>query len=84
MHRPKVARLLLNNGADAHVRDSKNKTPLHLASRRGYLALVQLLLQRGCSDIHAQDYNGRTPFQNQRLDVMQLLLEHGADGRIAQ
>ena len=67
------------------------QTELHVASKRGHLDGVRLLLQHG-ADIHAQDDKGRTPFQvslasalgklhpgGKHQDVMQLLLEHGAE-----
>jgi len=76
-HRSEVTRVLLENGANANLRDSHNQTPLHLASRKGYLDVVRLLLQR-CSNIHAQDDEGRTPFQVASVrgheEVMRLLL----------
>jgi len=81
-----VARVLLENGMDANARDAKNQTPLHLASERGHLDCVRLLLQN-CADIHARDDEGQTPFQLasaptyyvRHQEVMQLLLEHGAE-----
>jgi len=91
--RAKAARVLLENGGDANARDSKNQTPLHVASEWGRLDGVRLLLQHG-ADIHARDDKGQTPFQVasdlesaklvspaklQLQDVMQLLLEHGAE-----
>jgi len=86
-----AARVLLENGMDANARDSRNQTPLHLASQFGSLDGVRRrsLLQQG-ADIHARDFEGRTPFQvasaparrytfGKYQDVMQLLLEHGAE-----
>jgi len=86
-----AARVLLENGVDANARDSENQTPLYVASERGRLDGVRLLLQHG-ADIHARDDKGRTPFQvasepksastyrwGKHRDVMQLLLEHGAE-----
>jgi len=88
-----AARVLLENGVDVNARDSKNQTPLHVASDWGYPDGVRLLLQH-CANIHARDDGGRTPFQvssisststsysksfGKHQDVMQLLLEHGAE-----
>jgi len=81
--------VLLENGADANIRVSENRTPLHVASEGGCLIGVRLLLQHD-ADIHARDDEGRTPFQvasaqaqrytfGKYQDVMQLLLEHGAE-----
>jgi ankyrin repeat protein len=86
-----AARVLLEKGVEADARDSKNQTPLHVASERGRLDGVRLLLQQG-ADVHARDDEGRTPFRlasepesastfssGKHQDVMQLLLEHGAE-----
>ena len=83
-----AARVLLENGVDANARDAKNRTPLHVASEEGLLHGVRLLLQYG-ADIHARDDKGQTPFQvasasasgfpGKHKDVMQLLLESGAE-----
>jgi len=85
--------VLLENGVDANARDAKNRTPLHVASEKGYLHGVRLLLHHG-ADIYARDDKGRTPFQvasasasalyGRRQDVMQLLLEYGAEGHSTQ
>ena len=80
-----AARVLLEHGVDANAR-ANNATPLHLASgskyRKGRLCVVRLLLQYS-SDIHARDDEGQTPFMRATAegldDVMQLLLEHGAE-----
>jgi ankyrin repeat protein len=82
-----AARVLLGYGVDANARDANNATPLHLASDSedwdGRCPdVVRLLLQYG-SDIHARDGEGQTPFMrataNAKDDIMQLLLEHGAE-----
>jgi ankyrin repeat protein len=80
-----VARVLLEHGVYPNAR-ANNATPLHLASgskyRKGRLDVVRLLLQYS-SDIHARDDEGQTPFMRATAegldDVMQLLLEHGAE-----
>jgi len=85
-----AARVLLENGADANARDATNRTPLHVASEYGLLDGVRLLLQHS-ADIHARDNEGRTPFQvasqsnyGKPKDVMQFLLEHGAEDHRTQ
>jgi len=88
-----AAWVLLENGVDANAQDAKNQTPLHVASEKGYLHGVRLLLHHG-ADIYAWDDKGRTPFQvasasasalyRRRQDVMQLLLEYGAEDHSTQ
>ena len=83
-----ASQVLLEHGVDANARDTDNATPLHLASGSEYameeqlLDVVQMLLQHG-SDIHAWDDEGQTPFMKATAkgyhEVMQLLLEHGAE-----
>jgi ankyrin repeat protein len=87
-----VVQVLLEHGVDANARDVNNVTPLHVASGAfcwGYSdlsgeprATARLLLQYG-SDIHARDDQGQTPFMiataRRYNNVMQLLLEHGAE-----
>ena len=81
-----VARVLLENGVDPNARDAWNRTPLHVASRWGYLDGIRLLLQNS-ANINARGDEGLTPFQLvsastpywQNQEVMQLLLEHGAE-----
>jgi ankyrin repeat protein len=88
-----AARVLLEHGADANARDANDATPLHLVPKpeynrytyddeEGCPGVVRLLLQYS-SDIHARDDEGRTPFmratEEEHHEIMQLLLEHGAD-----
>lgn len=39
--------LLLEKGANIHVKDTKERTPLHLACFRGHALIIQVLLDRG-------------------------------------
>jgi len=86
-----VSWVLLESGVDPNAQDNWNWTPLHVASEVGHLDGVRLLLQHG-TDIHAWDNDDLTPFWPASIsasvskfprkyqDVVQLLLEHGAEG----
>lgn len=83
----KIAQLLLEHGANAHVRNKNGQTPLHTALENGLSEIVALLLKFG-ADVNAQDYGAMTPLllvlqpllghDFQITKTAQLLLEHGA------
>lgn len=58
------------------------RTTLHLAAMKGYLPIVQMLLERGI-DINARDNNGWTALhlaaERGQQQVVKLLLDRGAD-----
>ncbi len=74
-----VARVLIDRGARVKVRFARvNHTPLHVAAERGFLPLVNLLLDAG-AEVDARDSNGFTPLidaaeQGRTLVVRALLL----------
>ena len=51
-NKPAAVALLLERGADVHVRDARGFTPLHFAAQGGHEELVRQLLARG-ADRHA-------------------------------
>jgi ankyrin repeat protein len=55
-----LARVLLENGADASAQDKNNSTPLHWASGCGLVELARVLLENG-ADASAQDKDKSTP-----------------------
>jgi ankyrin repeat domain-containing protein 50 len=78
----KIARLLLERGADVAAKDGCGQTALLRAARGGREAVVQLLLEKG-ADIDADDGYGRTALdwsaRNGSEAVVRLLLERGAN-----
>jgi ankyrin repeat protein len=74
--RYKLCKLLIDRGAEIEI------TPLHNASRFGFLRVCSLLLNRGAF-VNAKNNYGTTPLHNAshtcRADVCKLLLDHGAN-----
>ena len=75
---------LISKGADVTARDKDNMTPLHLAVKAGSLKTVNVLTN--CllpSTLEEKDHEGNTPLhlacKYNRLDVLQFLLDRGAD-----
>nr|CAB3221808.1 ankyrin giant isoform [Phallusia mammillata] len=68
---------LIQNGATLAV-NKHGRTPLHIASHRGFLDIVRVLLQYGC-DPDLQDDNGDTPLHRAvnggHVNVVQRLLD---------
>lgn len=77
------ARILLDAGARADIRDENEGVPLHDAAAGGYLDLVELLLESAPHCINARDIDGDTPLHNAArggfADVIRVLLEAGAN-----
>ena len=77
----------MDRGADVNKRDKDNQTPLHLASYRQHLKLVQVLLDHG-ANITAEDTNGRNPLHRvieghfksgDGVSIVRLLLGRGVN-----
>jgi len=67
--------------ADLSAGDHSGRTPLHVASASGQIAMVQWLLEKGAS-VHIRDSSDQTPLmaavQNGHLEVIRLLVLAGA------
>ena len=84
----KICQLLLPHCIGVDVRDSEGQTPLHVAACNALPEIAQTIIEQG-ADVNAQDKNGWTPLHqtidafpvsnDQKLDIMRLLLDHGAD-----
>ncbi|KAJ1721908.1 hypothetical protein LPJ53_003628 [Coemansia erecta] len=76
---------LLRRGASVNMRDSFDRTPLHVASSGGNVDSIRLLIHMG-ADVNATDRIGNTPLTlaatGARSDAILALLEGGADPRV--
>ena len=77
-----IVRALLDSGLSAEHGQRSGYTALGLATNRGHLAIVELLLARGASADTPICANGATPLMIaavwNRLDIAEVLLENGA------
>ena len=55
---PQLVEYLINKGAKVDARDKMLKTPLHIASLKGYSILVRLLVENK-ADPFERDFQGR-------------------------
>ena len=77
-----LMRLLIDHGGNLHARDSKNRTPLHLAATAGDSPdIVEMLIDKG-ADVDAQDVYKSTPLhmavRNNYIETAQKLIARGA------
>lgn len=77
----KIARVLLENGVNATVEDSKGNTPLHHSVLNGDINMARLFIRYG-ADVNYRNFKGQTPLllavRDQNISFVHLLLEHGA------
>ncbi|MFP3213191.1 MAG: ankyrin repeat domain-containing protein [Thermoproteus sp.] len=71
-----TVKLLLSNGADVDSRDNMGRTPLHLASCKGYRNFVRLLLKMG-ADPTVRDNKGNSPLDVAATDELKRLIKLG-------
>ena len=78
----KIARRLLDCGADVEAHNKDEETPLHVASQAGRLEVARLLIDC-CADVSAQNKDGQAPLhlasQAGQLEVASMLIERSAD-----
>lgn len=76
-----IARLLLEQGAEAYAKQEAGYTPLHEAAQNGQTDMVKLLLAYG-ADVHTRKDDGQTPLATAlaygQKEVADLLRHHGA------
>lgn len=58
---PKAVKLLLDAGCDLHVRDGRERTPIHWASIAGKVNVARLLVAQKGADLGIRCEVGRTP-----------------------
>lgn len=79
-----VAVLMIQRGADVHVRDSGGYTPLHIAAENGLVTVVEALLARG-ADPYAIDRENKTPLARaaakNRNEIIDLINARRSDTR---
>lgn len=69
-----LANFLLERGADLSFVDSEGRTALHLASERGHLDIVSLLVNSACADVNARNANGQKAVDVAKNDQVRALL----------
>ncbi|GCC18099.1 uncharacterized protein [Chiloscyllium punctatum] len=82
LEREDSIRMLLENGASVHQRDSNGRTLLANAAYSGNLEVVNLLLSRQ-ADLETEDHQGQTPLtlaaRMGHTKVLHCLISHGAN-----
>ncbi len=80
----KVKKIIERNPNQINVQDSLRFTPLHLASGKGHIEIVEFLLNHG-ADIELENIHGDTPLtlaaryaRFGQYETIKALLEHGA------
>jgi len=83
-----LAKLLIVHNVDFNIKNAYGKTPLMIASMKGYIEIVELLLKNKADssgvDVNAVDSNGKSALayaqENCKGFIAELLVKHGANG----
>jgi ankyrin repeat protein len=75
--------ILIDHGADMETLDHQACTPMYWAARGGHVEVVKTLISKGATVDNNFPHLYQTPLlcavENKRADVVELLLQHGAD-----
>jgi ankyrin repeat protein len=78
---PRVARLLIERGANPNSQDSGGFTPLHDALENGMIEVARVLIEHDAS-VEVENDEGRTPLdmasEEEREEIIKILLERRA------
>ena len=78
-----VARVLIEEGADATAYDNDGNSPLHVASKQGHVQVARFLVDNGTDVIARPNHDGRTPLHvasiHGNVEVSRFLVENRAD-----
>ena len=78
-----VLKMLIKYGGDCMAKDIYNLTPLHHASMRGNIKIVEHLVEECGVDVNARDKMGSTPLHiaatYKHVEVVRILLGHDVD-----
>ena len=77
----KIVELLIQNGADANLKNDDGETPLLLAASKGVPAMVEILIKQGQANIHiGSEEDQTTPLHaSKNSQITKLLIDAGAD-----
>ena len=79
---PRIAKLLIQYGADVNMAAEHRGTALHIAAYRGNLVVARLLLKAGADVNQANDFHGgplTCALVHRQATMVAFLLKHGAD-----
>ena len=54
--------MLFSAGARPDIPDARGTLPIHIASGKGYLGIIQMILSANPNAVNAQDKKGKTVF----------------------
>lgn len=79
---PDVANLLVDNGADVNACADYGVTPLHMASQKGNIQMVESFIANG-ADVNAQNQFGNAPLHIVGTkECAEMLVHNGADATL--